>query len=121
MKFSALITVIQDNDEERAIEVAKESGAGSVTILHGKNIGLKEKKVFFGLTLEENVSVLLFVLPRKLTMKVMRTLREEFDLDNPDNSGMAFTLPLTHVAGLDTNELHQFEDNIKTMLGGIQC
>ena len=54
-------------------------------------------------------------------MKVMRTLREEFDLDNPENSGMAFTLPLTHVAGLDTDELHQFEDNIKTMLGGIQC
>lgn len=121
MKFTALVVVIQDKDEERAIAVAKEAGAGSVTILHGKNIGLKEKKVFFGLTLEENVSALLFVLPRKLSMKIMRTLRTEFDLDNPENSGLAFTLPLSHVAGLDTDELHKFEDNIKTMLGGIQC
>lgn len=119
MKFTALIAVIHDKDEERAIEVAKEAGAGSVTILHGKNIGLKEKKVFFGLTLEENVSVLLFILPRKLSMKVMRTLRKEFDLDNHENSGMAFTVPLTHVAGLDVDELHQFENNIKTMLGGV--
>lgn len=119
MKFSALVAVIQDKDEEKAIEVAKQSGAGSVTILRGQNIGLEEKKIFFGLTLEENVSVLLFVLPRKLALKVMRTLRQEFDLDNPDNSGLSFTMPLTHVAGLDTKELHKFEDDIKSMIGGI--
>jgi len=116
MKFTALITIIEDKDEVAAIEAAKEAGAGSVTILHGKNIGLEEKKVFFGLTLEENVSVLLFVLPRKVSMQVMRILREKFDLDNPENVGLAFTLPLTHVAGLDTKELQKFEDEIKCML-----
>ncbi len=116
MKFTALIAVIQDKDEEEAIKVAKEAGAGSVTILHGKNIGLKEKKVFFGLTLEENVSALLFILPRRLSMKVMKALRMSFDLDNPEKSGFAFTMPLSHVAGLDTEELHQFEDNIKITL-----
>jgi len=116
MKFTALIVVIQDKDEESAIAIAKESGAGSVTILHGKNIGLEEKKVFFGLTLEENVSALLFVLPRKLSLKVMKAIREEFDIDNPENIGFAFTMPLSHVAGLDTKELHKFEDDIKSML-----
>jgi len=116
MKFTALVAVIQDADEEEAIKVAKEAGAGSVTIMHGKNIGLKEKKVFFGLTLEENVSAMFFILPRKLSRKVMKALRERFDLDNHENSGYAFTIPLTHVAGLDTDELHTFENNIKTMI-----
>jgi len=116
MKFTALIAVIQDKDEEAAIEVAKAYGAGSVTILHGKSIGLEEKKVFFGLTLEENVSALLFVLPRKLSLKVMKALREEFDIDNPENAGFAFTIPLSHVAGLNTKELQHFEDDIKCML-----
>jgi len=116
MKFTALITIIQDKDEEAAIEAAKEAGAGSVTILHGRSIGLEEKKVFFGLTLEENVSVLLFVMPRKISMQVMRVLRKEFDLDNPETSGMAFTIPLSHVAGLDTKELHKFEHDIKSMI-----
>ncbi|SFZ97575.1 Nitrogen regulatory protein P-II [hydrothermal vent metagenome] len=116
MKFTALIAVIQDSDEEEAIKVAKEAGAGSVTIMHGKNIGLEEKKIFFGLTLEENVTVLIFILPRKLSMKVMKALRSSFDLDNPENSGYAFTMQLNHVAGLDTDELHNFEDNIKTMI-----
>ena len=116
MKFTALITIIEDKNEEAAIEAAKNAGAGSVTILHGKTIGLEEKKVFFGLTLEENVSALLFILPRKLSMQVMKVLRKEFDLDNPETPGMAFTLPLSHVAGLDTKELHKFEHDIKSMI-----
>ena len=116
MKFTALVAIIEDKDEEAAIDVAKEAGAGGVTIIHGKNIGLEEKKVFFGLTLEENVSVLLFVLPRRLSMKVMKAIRVKFDLDNAQNAGLVFTLPLSHVAGLDTNELHKFEDDIKSMI-----
>ena len=116
MKFTALVAIIEDKDEEAAIDVAKEAGAGGVTIIHGKNIGLEEKKVFFGLTLEENVSVLLFVLPRRLSMKVMKAIRTKFDLDNAQNAGLVFTLPLSHVAGLDMKELHKFEDGIKSMI-----
>jgi len=116
MKFVALVTIIPDKDEEKAIEVAKSAGAGAVSILHGRNIGLKEKKVFFGLTLEENVSMLLFILPRKLSMKVMKSLRKEFDLDSHENSSLAFTMPLSHVAGLNIDELHQFEKDIKHIL-----
>jgi hypothetical protein len=116
MKFVALVAIIPDKDEERAIEVAKEAGAGAVNIMHGKNIGLQEKKIFFGLTLEENVSMLLFVMPRRLSMKVMRALRGEFNLDSHENNSLAFTLPLTHVAGLNTDELHQFEKDIKHIL-----
>ncbi|RUM69161.1 MAG: transcriptional regulator [Sulfurovum sp.] len=116
MKFTALVAIIEDKDEEVAIDIAKEAGAGGVTIIHGKNIGLEEKKVFFGLTLEENVSILLFILPRKLSMKVMKAIRKELNLDSSTNGGLIFTLPLSHVAGLDINELHKFEHDIKSMI-----
>jgi len=116
MKFAVLVAIIQDKDEEEAIEVAKSAGAGGVTIIHGRNIGLKEKKVFFGLTLEENVSLLIFLLPKRTSLKVMRALRSEFDLDNPENSGVTFTISLSHIAGLDREELHKFEKDVKNML-----
>lgn len=116
MKFTVLVTVIEDKYEVQAIEEAKKAGAGSVTILNGKTIGLEEKKVFFGLTLEENVSLLLFILPQKLSIKVMRALRDSFDLDNNDNSNFIFTMPITHLAGIDKEELHKFEDNIKCII-----
>jgi len=116
MKFTALIAIIEDKDEEAAIDVAKEAGAGGVTIIHGKNIGLEEKKIFFGLTLEENVSLLLFILPRKLSMKVMKAIRDKLNLEDVTNGGLIFTLPLSHVAGLDIKELHKFENDIKSMI-----
>jgi hypothetical protein len=116
VKFVALIAVVPDSDEERAIEIAKEAGAGATTILHGRNIGLKEKKVFFGLTLEENVSILIFVLPRRLSMKILKALRREFDLDSHENSSLAFTIPLSHIAGLNYDELDQFENDIQSIL-----
>lgn len=46
----------------------------------------------------------------------MKSLRKEFDIDNPENVGFAFTLPLSHVAGLDNKELKKFEDDIKCLL-----
>jgi len=39
MKFTALVIMIEDKKEEEVIKVAKDAGAGSVTILHGKSIG----------------------------------------------------------------------------------
>ena len=116
MKFSALVIMVEDKREEEAINVAKEAGAGSVTILHGRNMGLKEKKVFFGLTLEGNVSVLLFVLPVRVSLKVLRAVKATCDLDDPENCSLAFTMPLSHVVGLDIEELHKFKDDISHLL-----
>ena len=116
MKFTALVIMIEDKKEEEVIKVAKDAGAGSVTILHGKSIGLNEKKVFFGLTLEENVSLLLFLLPARVSLRVMRIINKEFDLPNMDNSGVSFIIPLSHVVGLDMEEVHKFEDDIRHLL-----
>ncbi len=116
MKFVALVAIVAEEQEEEAIKMAKEAGAGAVTILKGRNLGLKEKKIFFGLTLEENISLLLFVLPRKISLLVLKKLRKGLDIDNAQNSSLIFTLPLGHVAGLNIEELHQFENKIKTVL-----
>jgi hypothetical protein len=116
MKFNALIVIVEETREEEVVKTAKESGAGSVTILHGRNLGLREKKIFFGLTLEENVSVLLFVMPVRVTLRVLRALRSNCDLGNTENSSMAFTIPLSHVLGLDFEELEKFQDEVSHLL-----
>jgi len=113
LKFVSLVAIVPDSKEELAIDIAKKAGAGGVTIMHGKSIGLEEKKVFFGLTLEENVSMLFFILPQKLSMKVFKAFRKELDLHNDDNSnGMVFTFPLTHLSGMESKEVELFEKEI---------
>ncbi|MDA3907652.1 MAG: transcriptional regulator [Sulfurimonas sp.] len=113
MRFVSLVAIVPDSKEEEALDIAKKAGAGGVTILHGRSIGLEEKKVFFGLTLEENVTVLLFILPLKLSMKVFKTFRKELGLNNDDNSnGMVFTFPLSHLSGMESKEVELFETEI---------
>lgn len=117
MQFIVLAAIIPDAQEENVMKIAKEAGAGSVTILHGKHIGLKEKKVFFGLTLEENVSVLLFVLPKRVSTMIFKKLKLVLDTENKvHRNGMLFTFPLTHLAGLDVDEIDFFEEEIKNEL-----
>lgn len=112
MKFSVLVAILAEELEEQAIDVARRSGAGGVTILGGKGIGAKEKKTFFGLTVEGSQSVLVFVLEKKLSVQVLKNLSLELDLQT-SSRGVVFTLPLEHIAGIDLTQIHQFEDRIK--------
>ena len=112
MKFSVLVAILAEELEEQAIDVARRHGAGGVTILGGKGIGAKEKKTFFGLTVEGSQSVLVFVLEKKLSVQVLKNMSQELDLQN-SSRGVVFTLPLEHIAGIDLSQIHQFEDRIK--------
>ncbi len=112
MKFSVLVAILAEDLEEKAIDVAKRTGAGGVTILDGRGIGAKEKKTFFGLTYEGSQSVLIFVLEKKLSLTVLKNISKELDLKN-HSKGVIFTIPLEHIAGIDTTQIQQFEDHIK--------
>ena len=114
MKFSVVVAIVADNLEEKTIEVAKKAGASGVTILDGKGRGLKEKKIFFGSTYEEKESILIFILPNSLSTLVLRKIQEELDLTKAH--GIAFSLPISHLIGIDKEQLHKFEDDIKPML-----
>ncbi len=112
MKFSALVAVLADELEEQAIDSAKAAGAGGVTILDARGIGAEEKKTFFGLTYEGSQSVLVFVLERKLSVTVLKRMTRDLDLVR-NSKGVMFTLPLEHIAGIDTAQVEQFESRIR--------
>ncbi len=112
MKFSVLVAILAEDLEEKAIDIAKEAGAGGVTLLDGRGIGAKEKKTFFGLTYEGAQVVLICVLEKKLSLAVMKALTRGLDLTQ-HSKGVVFTLPLDHIAGIDTRQLESFEQHIK--------
>jgi nitrogen regulatory protein PII len=112
MKFAVLVAILADELEEKAIDVAKRAGAGGVTLLDARGIGAKEKKTFLGLTYEGSQSVLICVLEKKVSLRVMKALTVELELTK-HSKGVVFTVPLDHIAGIDTRQLERFEDQIK--------
>jgi nitrogen regulatory protein PII len=114
MKFSVVVAIVADSIEEATIEVAKKAGATGVTILDGKGRGLKEKKIFFGLTYEEKESILIFVLPNSISTLVLKSIQENLNLTQAH--GLAFSLPIASLAGIDKEQLHTFENELKPLL-----
>lgn len=112
MRFSALVAVLAEDLEEKAIDIAKAAGAGGVTLLNARGIGAEEKKTFFGLTYEGSQSVLLLVLERALALKVMKALTQELELAE-HSRGVVFTLPIEHIAGLENRQMQRFQENVK--------
>jgi nitrogen regulatory protein PII len=112
MKFAVLVAILADELEEKAIDIAKQTGAGGVTILNGRGIGAEAKKTFFGLTYEGSQSVLLFVLEKKLSLAVMKAITQGLDLKN-HAKGVIFTVPLEHIAGIDMGQINRFQETLK--------
>lgn len=112
MKFSVLVAILAEDLEEKALDIARQAGAGGVTILDARGIGAEQKKTFFGLTYEGSQSVLIFVLERKLSLTVLKRLNAELDLKS-HSRGVLFTIPLEHIAGIDVGQIHLFEQRIK--------
>lgn len=112
MKFSVVIAVVSETLEDTAIDIAKSNGAGGVTILKGRGMGLNEQKTFFGLTYERSESVLMFILERRRSLKVVKALTQQLNLE-AHGKGIVFTLPIEHLAGIPSSQLELFEAQIK--------
>ena len=67
MKFKLVLAMVNDDRTDDVIEKAREMGAtGATVITAAKGEGLNPSKTFFGLTLEGQVDVVLFVVEEVL-------------------------------------------------------
>jgi nitrogen regulatory protein PII-like uncharacterized protein len=107
MKFSAVVLIVPDEDENRAVEILKEAGATGITILKGKGLRHNERKTFLGLGLERKESVLLCVVEKQLAMRILRAVKMQMKMDLP-GGGLAFSLPLGSVVGIGLAQMQAF-------------
>ena len=111
MKFSIVVAITPQELEQQAIDAAQQAGAAGITILNGKGIGAKAKKTFFGMTFEGSQSVLLMVVAKSLAEPVLQAMQQLLVRDG-DSRGLAFSLPLEHLTGIDLSQLEQFEQRL---------
>lgn len=116
MKFSVLVAIVPDDLEDKAIEAARSEGACGMTIMSGRGIGNEERKSFFGLTYEGSQSVLLAVLERRLSLRVLKKLQQMLKKEEGDSRGVVFTSAIEHIGGIDLSQVAQFEEQIKDEL-----
>ena len=99
MAYKLLISTVKPGVTDDIVTAAKEAGARGATIIPGRGTGTHEAKTFFGLTLEEQTDVVLFLLEEQLVGPVMEAISKAGEFDKP-GTGIAFALGVDAVTGL---------------------
>lgn len=103
MSTSLLIAIVTDEVSESALNIAEREGIRGATILPASGISQSPIKTFFGLTFQTAMTILFWISETETANRTARKLREELDLDSPQQ-GLALTLTIDQLFGLKLGE-----------------
>jgi uncharacterized protein YaaQ len=101
MHFKLIITLVQDDKTDAIVKAARDKGVTGATVVNNaRGEGLKCAKTFFGLTLETQRDMVLFLVEQHLCRSVLETIAEVGDFESQPGSGIAFQLDVEDAVGV---------------------
>ncbi len=101
MNFKLIIAMIKTNVTDEIVTAAKTAGGTGATIIPARGTGIHEAKTFFGLTLEAQTDVVLFLLEERLVAPVLESISKAGRLEEA-GAGIAFVIDVEHALGLES-------------------
>lgn len=101
MHFKLIISLVEDDKTNAVMDAAREAGATGATIIsNARGEGLKEAKTFFGLSLETQRDVLLFLVEEHLSRSILEKVAEVGEFDSKPGTGIAFQIDVEDAVGV---------------------
>ncbi|WP_206483697.1 P-II family nitrogen regulator [Thalassotalea sp. G2M2-11] len=101
MQFKLLIAFVDDNVTEAVMKEARRAGATGATIINNaRGEGIKRQRTFFGMQLETQRDVLLFVVEKHLSRKVLERIAKVADFDDEPGKGIAIQIDVEDAVGV---------------------
>ncbi|MBQ3504724.1 MAG: P-II family nitrogen regulator [Oscillospiraceae bacterium] len=94
-----VFAIVNAGFAEDVMEVAREQGVRGGTILNARGVLKEEAAAFFGITLHADKEILMMVVEKELRDKVLNAIYKEMGMAKKAR-GIAFSLPVSDVAGL---------------------
>lgn len=110
MRFKVILASVKSDITEKVVDAAKETGATGATIIHARGTGIREAKTFFGLSLEAQTDIIMFLLEERLVDQVLKTIGRVGEFDKP-GTGIAFVLAVDQVIGLES-QIEKFRQEV---------
>jgi len=105
MDFKLITALVSDDYTEQVIAKAREEGAtGATVITSGRGEGLAPAKTFFGLTLEGQVDMILFIVEKHLSRNILEKISEAADFDNNPGTGIAMQINIEDAVGMKAQQ-----------------
>ncbi len=101
MHFKLIIALVEDDKTDAVLNAARKTGATGATVInHARGQGLQSSKTFFGLELETQRDVLMFLVEEHLSRKILETIGDIAEFDKKPGAGIAFQLDVDDAVGV---------------------
>ena len=111
MRFKLILSSVKTDITDKVVDAAKASGATGATIIPARGTGIHEAKTFFGLSLEAQTDIIMFLVEEHLVTKILKSIKETGEFHKP-GTGIAFVLPVEHVVGLES-QMEKFKEEVR--------
>jgi len=99
-QFDLIVSIVNKGHSETVVEASRKVGAEGGTILFGRGKGIHEQAKLFGITIEPEKELVLTLIRKEITEKVLNAILKEANLDKP-GEGIAFVIAVEQVAGIN--------------------
>ena len=94
-----IFAIVNAGFAEDVMEVAKENGARGGTILNARGVAGEEAAAFFGITIHAEKEILMMVVDKSIRDDILNAIYKRMGMGK-QAQGIAFSLPVSDVAGL---------------------
>lgn len=101
MHFKMIIVFVEDDKTNAVMNAARKAGATGATVINNaRGEGLKRSKTFFGLTLETQRDVLLFLVEEHLSRHILEEIGRAGQFDDKPGTGIAVQIDVEDAVGV---------------------
>jgi hypothetical protein len=98
------------------MNAARTAGATGATVInHARGEGLEKTKTFFGLTLETQRDMLLFLVEEHLSRHILEKIAEVGEFDSKPGTGIAFQIDVEDAVGV-AQQIRKLSDVVEEQL-----
>lgn len=101
MHFKMIVVFNDDEKTDDVMNAARKAGAtGATVITSARGEGLEQSKTFFGLSLETQRDVLLFLVEEHLSRHILEEINRVGEFDSKPGTGIAFQIDVEDAVGI---------------------
>lgn len=101
MAFKLLIAFVQDELTDPIMDAARDAGATGCTVIsHARGEGLRKARGIFGLEIQAQRDVLMFLVSEPLARQVMERIAEVGQFDETSGTGIVLQMPVEDALGV---------------------
>ncbi len=111
MRFKVVLASVKPDYTDKVVDAGKGAGATGATIIGARGTGIREASTFFGLTLEQQTDIIMFLIEEHIVDAVLQSISEAGQFQKP-GTGIAFVLPVEQVIGMES-QIEKLKEEIR--------